>query len=127
MAKARARRSRRRGLGYPPQPCGLSYKDFRGGWTYADAYEMVAYGRGDTPRTVTQNVVRRMLSKLKRDEYDRYNDDCTGGATSGLGATRMRAANPAQTTFPFMQKEQFRRRAKSAGKKECSIEGCDQT
>lgn len=66
-------------LGFPPQPCGLSYKDFRAGWKYRDAYEMVAYGRGEGPRTITPRTVQRELRKLKQAEYERYLESCAYG------------------------------------------------
>jgi len=65
-----------KGLGFPPQPCGLSYKDFKSGWTFKQAYEHVAYGRGEGPRTITQRTVLREMNALKRAEYDRYQQSC---------------------------------------------------
>lgn len=68
---------RKKQIGYPSgQPCGLDYKSFRSGWTFKDAYEHVAYGRGEGYRTITPNVVRRELSRLKKLEFERYNEDC---------------------------------------------------
>jgi len=102
------------GLAYPPQPCGLPYKEFRSGWSFRDAYEHVAWARGDEPRTVTQRTVVRELAKLKRAEFQRYQDDCAAGDEgeyadegdtsfdfSGLGA---------QKKFAFMRKPEFKRR-----------------
>lgn len=66
-------------LEYPPQPCGLDYERFRGGWTYGQAYEHVAWGRGDAPRTITPGVVKREMGRLKRAEYERYQADCEAG------------------------------------------------
>ena len=81
-AYAVKRYRKRRGLGalnYPPQPCGLDYKSFRGGWDYAAAYENVAWGRGDAPRTVTPGVVKREMGRLKKAEFERYKADCEEG------------------------------------------------
>jgi hypothetical protein len=71
-----------KGLGYPAQPCGLSYKDFRGGWAFRDAYEHVAWARGEGPRTITQRTVLRELAKLKKLEYERYLEACAATSSS---------------------------------------------
>lgn len=78
----RVSKKRKGRLGFPRQPCGLSYKDFRSGWTYADAYEHVAYGRGEGPRTITQRTVLRELNALKRAEFERYQANCDASAPS---------------------------------------------
>lgn len=69
-------RGESRGLSYPPQPCGLPYEKFRSGWTFANAYEHVAWGRGDGPRTITKKTVLREMGKLKREEWQRYRTEC---------------------------------------------------
>ncbi len=69
-------KGRRKGLGYPSQPCGLDYARFRSGWTFKDAYDMVAFRGEDSPKGVSQRMVLRQLRKLKQDEYERYLEDC---------------------------------------------------
>jgi len=63
---------------YPTQPCGLSYKDFRVGHTYKDAYHMLmtAPREEGTYRTITQRAVLRQLAKMKRQTYEQYLSDC---------------------------------------------------
>jgi len=74
-----------KGLGYPQQPCGLSYEQFRSGWRYADAYEFIAF-RPES-KGVSQKAVLREMGKLKRAEFERYRDECEGAAAVGLGRT----------------------------------------
>jgi hypothetical protein len=90
LGKARKGQGPRKGqgLGYPPQPCGLSYKDFRAGWAFRDADEHVAWARGEGPRTITQRTVLRELAKLKRLEYERYQDDCSLGSRRGASSAK---------------------------------------
>jgi len=107
------------GLAYPPQPCGLPYKEFKSGWTYRDAYEHVAWGRGEGPRTVTQRTVLREMAKLKKDEYQRYKDDCAIGdggardddegeyAEEGDTSFDFSGVGGKQKRFSFMQKPKF--------------------
>lgn len=63
---------------YPTQPCGLSYKDFRVGHTYKDAYHMLmtAPREEGTYRTITQRAVLRQLARMKRQTYEQYLSDC---------------------------------------------------
>ena len=57
--------------------CGVSYKDFRSGWTYADAFEMVG-GRGGAAHRPSQRKVLRMMRKLKLDEWELHQRACAG-------------------------------------------------
>lgn len=62
---------------YPTQPCGLSYKDFRVGHTYKDAYHMLMRPQEEgVYHTISQSAVLRQLSKMKRQTYEQYLSDC---------------------------------------------------
>ena len=62
---------------YPEQPCGLSYKDFRVGHTYKDAYHWLMTAQSeDSYRTITQRAVLRQLAKMKRATFEEYLSDC---------------------------------------------------
>jgi len=62
---------------YPEQPCGLSYKDFRVGHTYKDAYHWLMTAQSeDSYRTITQRAVLRQLAKMKRATFEAYLSDC---------------------------------------------------
>lgn len=55
--------------------CGVSYKDFRSGWTYGEAFEMVG-GRGGVQFRPSQARVLRMMRRLKLDEWERHQRAC---------------------------------------------------
>lgn len=63
---------------YTPQPCGRTYDQFRSGYTYKDAYDMLAYGAKEEGvyRTIGRSTVMRALSKLKKEAFDLYTQDC---------------------------------------------------
>jgi len=61
--------------------CSVTYKDFRGGWTYGDAYEMLAFDQS-RPYGPSQGQVKRMLGKLKRAEWARHLEGCKAGAAA---------------------------------------------
>ncbi len=61
-------------------PCGVSYAQFRSGWTFTDAAEMLG-GRGDPTSDVrTQRPSRRrilkLMGRLKREEYAEHERRC---------------------------------------------------
>jgi len=101
----------RKGLGYPAQACDLAYPKFKSGWTYQDAYEQVAWGRGDAPRTITRRVVLRQLAKLKRDEFTRYQKDCTLGARFARKAAEEREGEYAEEGDTSFDVESLKKRA----------------
>jgi len=64
----------------PTNPCGVSYAQFRSGWTFTDAAEMLG-GRGDPTRDVrtrrpSRRAILRLMGKLKREDYARHELDC---------------------------------------------------
>jgi len=69
-----------RGLGWlwPAQDCGKSYKDFRSGIRFSDAYEWLAWRaneRGETFRPSQKRIVSAMAA-MKRSMYDEYIKGC---------------------------------------------------
>lgn len=68
-------------LKYPPQPCGLPYDKFRSGWSFREAYEALAYRKDAQGRTFapSQGRIKGALSKLKRQEFERYQAECAAG------------------------------------------------
>ena len=114
-------------LAYPAQPCGLPYRDFKSGWLYKDAYEHVAYGRGEGPRTITQRTVLRQMSRLKKDEYQRYKDDCAiGSREAPEGEDEGVYAEEGDTSFDFnglAGRLRKRGRALADAGKQCTVKG----
>lgn len=68
--------------------CGIDYKAFRSGWSFADAWEMLG-GKTDPydrPAGHGPSVkrVRRLLGKLKRDEWERHQQACAAGESEDI-------------------------------------------
>jgi hypothetical protein len=57
------------------QVCDLTYRDFRSGWTYKDAYEHLAWGR-ESQWSPGRRAVLRHMAKLKRDEWEQHQTAC---------------------------------------------------
>jgi hypothetical protein len=71
-------------LGYPPQSsCNLAYEDFRGGWTFKEAYDHLAFRKNADDRSFkpSTKAIRSEMARLKRVEYERYLADCAEQAT----------------------------------------------
>lgn len=84
VCKPKKRKKRSKALGYPPQPCGLPYGKFRGGWTFQEAYEQIAWGTG---RRVSTKQVRGAMRDLKQLEFERYTEECSTAPTPAKRAS----------------------------------------
>jgi hypothetical protein len=59
----------------PVNACGVSYANFRSGWTFTDAAEMLG-ARGGAKYRPSRRRVLWLLGKLKREAYDEHVARC---------------------------------------------------
>ena len=65
--------------------CGVAYKDFRSGWTFTDAAEMLG-ARGGAKYRPSRGRILWMMGKLKRDEWERHQEACAWDAQRSSSA-----------------------------------------